>query len=251
MTVVPVALERDDLLGQILGGSEAFFRDDLEPLQDFAVGIERESFVHEIHGIFEQPRGKPLEQIHVMAAIYSKQASETLLELKRTAESLAPGLRVLQGEPKSWEHPARCVELWWQGRVVGRLSELHPSLLDSGRAAVLDLDLALLLQCKPNRARYQPVRRFPTSAFDLSVIAPARELAANLELHIRQFAGELVEVIEYVREFQGAPLPEGCKSVTFRIVASAPDRTLSSVETTALYDRIVAGLTGLGYAFRA
>ena len=206
---------------------------------------------NEIHGIFEQPRGKPLEQIHVMAAIYSKQASETLLELKRTAESLAPGLRVLQGEPKSWEHPARCVELWWQGRVVGRLSELHPSLVDSGRAAVLDLDLELLLQCKPNRARYQPVRRFPTSAFDLSVIAPARELAANLELHIRQFAGELVEVIEYVREFQGAPLPEGCKSVTFRIVASAPDRTLSSVETTALYDRIVAGLTGLGYAFRA
>jgi phenylalanyl-tRNA synthetase beta subunit len=56
---------------------------------------------------------------------------------------------------------------------------------------------------------------------------------------------------EYVREFQGSPLAEGRKSVTFRIVAGAPDRTLSSPEITALYDRIVAGLTGLGYEFRS
>jgi phenylalanyl-tRNA synthetase beta chain len=173
-----------------------------------------------------------------------------LLELKRVAECLASGLHVRPAEPRSWEHSARCAELWWQGRQVGRLSELHPELIDSGRAAVLDLDLALLQELKPDRSGYKPVRRFPTSAFDLSVIADSRELAGNLELHIRQFAGELAEAIEYVREFQGAPLPEGRKSVTFRLIAGAPDRTLSSPETTALYDRIVAGLTGLGYEFR-
>jgi len=187
----------------------------------------------------------------MMAAIYSKEGQGGLSELKRAAESLAAGLHVRSATPHSWEHPARCAELWWQGREIGRLSELHPSLIDSGRAAVLDIDLAFLQELKPERTAYKPVRRFPTSSFDLSVIAGARELAGSLELRVRQFAGELVEVVEYVREFQGAPLPEGRKSVTFRIVAGSPDRTLSSPEITAIYDRIVAGLTELGYDFRA
>jgi phenylalanyl-tRNA synthetase beta chain len=202
---------------------------------------------HEIHKV---GAGKPTEIPHLMAAIYSKQES-TLLELKRAAESLAPGLNVLPAEPQSWEHPARCAELNWQGRTVGRLSELHPNLVDDGRAAVLDLDLTLLQELKPERAPYQPVRRFPTSAFDLSVIADSRELAATLRLRIRQLAGDLAESVDYVREFQGTPLPENRKSVTFRIVAGAPDRTLLSPEITALYDRIVAGLTAEGYEFRS
>ena len=171
---------------------------------------------------------------------------------RRDASRSTPARRAsFPAAPKSWEHPVRCAELWWQGREIGRLSELHPNLLDAGRAAILDLDLTLLQELKPDRASYQPIRRFPSSAFDLSVIAGSRELAGDLELHIRQFAGELGESIDYVREFQGPPLPEGRKSVTFRITAGAPDRTLSSAETTALYDRIVAGLMDLGYEFRA
>ena len=76
-----------------------------------------------------------------MAALFAKMTAAGLLELKRTAECLAPGLHVRAGSPQSWEHPARCAELWWNGREFGRLSELHPSLVENGRAAVLDIDL--------------------------------------------------------------------------------------------------------------
>ena len=43
---------------------------------------------------------------------------------------------------------------------------------------------------------------------------------------------------------------EGKKSVSFRVVAGAPDRTLSSDEITALRDRIIDGLRTLGYELR-
>jgi phenylalanyl-tRNA synthetase beta chain len=115
---------------------------------------------------------------------------------------------------------------------------------------VLDIDLELLQELTPPRASYTPVRRFPTSAFDLSVIADARELAGTLELEIRRFAGELAEAVEYVREYQGERLPEGKKSVSFRVVAGAADHTLSSSEITELRDRIIASLQGLGYDLR-
>jgi len=199
---------------------------------------------HAIH----KTDGKPEERQHLMAAIFSR--SEGLLELKRAAECLAPGLHIRATEPQVWEHPARCAELWWNGRQFGRLGELHPGLVENGRAAVLDIDLALLQELTPARASYTPVRRFPTSAFDLSVIAGARELAGSLELEIRRFAGELAETVEYVREYQGERLPEGKKSVSFRVVAGAPDRTLSSDEITALREQIIAGMRSLGYELR-
>jgi phenylalanyl-tRNA synthetase beta chain len=87
------------------------------------------------------------------------------------------------------------------------------------------------------------VRRLPTSAFDLSVLAGARERAGDLEREIRRFA----EQVEYIREYQGDPLPEGKKSVSFRVTASAPDHTLTSEEITDLRNRIIAGLNSQGY----
>jgi len=192
---------------------------------------------HEIH--------KAGERQHLMAALFSKNAG--LLELKGIAESLAPGLHVREASPRSWEHPARCAELWAHGREIGRLSELHPVLVENGRAAVLDIDLDVLQQLIPARASYVPVRRFPTSSFDLSVLAGVRERAGDLELEIRRFAGDLAERVEYVREYQGEPLPEGKKSVSFRVVASAPDHTLNAEEITDLRNGIIAGLNSLGY----
>ena len=82
------------------------------------------------------------------------------------------------------------------------------------------------------------------------MIADARELAGTLELEIRRFAGDLAESIDYVREYQGEQVPAGKKSVSFRVVASAPDRTLSSNEITSLRNRIIEGLNSLGYELR-
>ena len=202
---------------------------------------------HEIHAA----SGKPEERPHLMAAIFAKDDGVAgLLELKRTAESLAPAVHVQTATAQAWEHSARCVSLWSEGREFGRLSELHPALMENGRAAVLDIDLDVLQELSAAKASYKPVRKFPTSAFDLSIIAGARELAATLELEIRRFAGELAESVEYVREYQGERVPEGKKSVSFRIVAGAPDHTLHPDEITKLRNRIIAGLNSLGYELR-
>jgi phenylalanyl-tRNA synthetase beta chain len=202
---------------------------------------------HEIHAA----EGKPDERNHLMAAVFARDDGVAgLLELKRIAESLAPDVHVREAAARAWEHSARCGSLWSNGREFGRFSELHPALVENGRAAVLDIDLEVLAELSAARTSYIPVRKYPTSAFDLSVIAGARELAGTLELEIRRFAGELAQKVEYVREYQGERVPEGKKSVSFRIIAGAPDHTLSPEEITDLRNRIIAGLNGLGYDLR-
>ncbi|MDP9052838.1 MAG: phenylalanine--tRNA ligase subunit beta [Acidobacteriota bacterium] len=202
---------------------------------------------HEIHAV----DGKPVENPHLMAAVFSRDdGAAALLELKRAAESLAPAVHVGEAVPRIGEHPARCVTLCSNGREFGRMSEMHPTLTENGRAAVLDIDLEVLEELNAAPASYKPVRKFPTSDFDLSIIAGARERAGTLEAEIRRFAGGLAETVEYVREYQGERVPPGRKSVSFRIVAGAPDHTLQPDEITDLRNRIIAGLTGLGYELR-
>jgi phenylalanyl-tRNA synthetase beta chain len=201
----------------------------------------------EIHA---RPSGLPHEVPHLMAAQYSRESTEAaLLELKRLAECVLPEAGVRPGEARVYEHPARAAEVVWRGQVVGRLYELHPSVLE-GRAAILDIDLdATLALAKPEK-RYQPIRRFPSSAFDLSVIAQVRDLAGEIERKLVSFAGDELDRIEFLRQYSGAPLMEGAKSVSYRLTISSGERTLTAEDLTRVRTRIIDGMRGLGYLLR-
>ena len=187
---------------------------------------------------------KPIERPHVVSAIYSRHddGRAALMELKRVSALHSGDAEIRPATAMPWEHPSRAAEVILQGQVAGRLFELHPNLIDTGRAAVLYLDLAKI----PTQlsVKYQPVRRFPTSSFDLSVICPAREYAATVDAAIRNFAGELAEAVEFVTDYQ---MPDSRKSLSFRIVLGAADRTLAGPEVTAVRERIIEGLRGLHY----
>ncbi len=204
----------------------------------------------EIHK-FPNAEGLPDEVPHVCAAIYARDDGRAgLLELKRTAGCLLDGCLVRPAEARSYEHPARAGEIVWLGETVGRLFELHPRLVEQGRAAVLDLDLRRIRELQPPRRTYAPIRRFPVSAFDLSVVAEARELVGDLEARLASFAGEMLDRVEFVREYSGPPLPEGAKSVSYRITVGSAKRTLASEEVNAIRARIIDQMRGLGYELR-
>jgi len=197
----------------------------------------------------------PEQILHLGAAVFNREGdgSAGLFELKRLAEILAPGCRVEAAEARSYEHPARTVQIDWNGEVVGRLFELHPALAKGridGRAAILDLNLDLLLSLRPAQIKYQPVRRFPSSAFDLSVVVPLREPAGAIQAKLRSSAGPLLEDIEYQRQYTGAPLAEGTRSVSFRLTVGSADHTLSSDEVTGIRNAIIEAMQGAGYELR-
>ncbi|MBL8232007.1 MAG: phenylalanine--tRNA ligase subunit beta [Bryobacterales bacterium] len=193
----------------------------------------------------------PDEIPHLTAAMYSRAGlSETLFELKRLAECVLPGCVLRPAHGTGYEHPSRAAEVLWRGAMVGRLFEFHPKYVEAGRAVVLDLDLGAVQALGEVAKRYKPVRRFPESAFDLSVITGRRTLVGDLHESIGQFGGANVDSIVFLRQYEGAPLPEGSKSVSFRITVAAHDRTLSSEEVSVIRDQIIAGMRSLGHELR-
>ena len=196
--------------------------------------------------------GLPEEVPHFAAAMYDREGdgSASLFELKRLAECLMPECAVRQAPPRTFEHPERAAVVSWRGQEIGRLFEMHPSLGIDGRAAVLDLDLALMQRLATHEHRYRALRRFPTSAFDLSVVANLREPAGEIERRLREAAGSDLVDIEFVRQYTGAPLPEDRKSISYRLTMGASDRTLSSEEVTAIRNRVIEALQRDGFDLR-
>jgi phenylalanyl-tRNA synthetase beta chain len=208
----------------------------------FEIGLE-------IHKPYE---GLPDEVPHLVAALYDRAGDGTagLLEVKRAAECLLPGAAVQSDEAAPYEHPARAANVMWKGERVGRLSELHPRLVETGRAAVLDLDLRVIERLSAEETRYTPIRRYPSAAFDLSVIAEPRDPVGTLQQKVASFAGPLLDSIVFLRQYSGPPLEEGRKSVSFRLTVGSAERTLASEEVGEIRGRIIEGMRQLGYELR-
>jgi len=190
---------------------------------------------------------KDREVPHFVAAIYAKDDGVAgLLELKRLASILLSGLRVEPAAAKSYEHPQRAGDVCHGAAVIGRLFEFHPKMIEAGRAAVLDLDLALLQQLQPQPARYQPLRRFPATAFDITVVGAPRTTIGQVEAAIPKSA-EILSV-DYLRDFT---LADGRRSLSFRITAGSSGRTLSSEEAGSIRASVIDALTNAGYESRS
>jgi hypothetical protein len=68
--------------------------------------------------------------------------------------------------------------------------------------------------------RYQPLRRFPVSAFDISVVAGLREPAGDIERGWRPRRGAIWSKSNFSASTPGAPLPPDRKSVTYRLTVA-------------------------------
>ncbi len=244
----PIAADQTHLRTTLIPGICQNIADNARYLDDFRlfeIGVE----------IHKSPkRGDlPVEISHLSVAHYGKHEDSTaLFQLKAVLQAIAPSATVRPAaEARVFEHPARTGDVLLEGEPIGRLFEFHPDFVERGRAAVLDLDVDKLQKAATAKdTRYTPLRRFPSSSFDLSVVVPQRTLSGDIETRLRESAGPELEAIEWVREYSGSPLPEGTKSVSYRLTVGAADRTLSSDDIAAVRQRIITSMQNAGFELR-
>ncbi len=243
----PIASDQALLRNSLIPGIVRNIRENRKQFESFRLF----EIGHEIHK--QSTPGLPVEIAHLAATVFAAKddGSAALFELKRLAECLVAGLTVKPCVAREFEHPARAVELHSGDICFGRLFELHPRMIEAGRAAILDVDLDKVESlAKQRTVKYKSLRRFPTSAFDLSVITGTRTLVGDIDSGLREYAGGDLVSMEFQRQYSGPPLEEGQKSVSFRLTVGASDRTLSSAEVAVVRDRIIEGMRSRGFELR-
>jgi phenylalanyl-tRNA synthetase beta chain len=153
-------------------------------------------------------------------------------------------------------HPGRSAVLRLaDGRMLGVAGELHPATrerldLDVGRVCAAELDLDLLISLiEPTR--YEPILRQPAAYQDIAVIVRDDQPAEQVRALIERNAGTLAERVELFDVYRGAPIPAGQRSLAFRMVFRAADRTLADAEISKIREKIARRLeTELGATVR-
>ena len=114
------------------------------------------------------------------------------------------------------------------GQPVGRLGLVAPALIErfdlDPRTWFLELAVAPLARAATAAASAAPLSPFPPAVEDLALIVDADQPAGRIAAAIAD--QPLVESATLFDLYHGDPIPPGRKSLAWRIVYRAPDRTL-------------------------
>ncbi|HCG57016.1 MULTISPECIES: phenylalanine--tRNA ligase subunit beta [Brevibacterium] len=136
-------------------------------------------------------------------------------------------------------HPGRAAKfLLADGQELGHAGELHPKVCENlglpARTVAFEIDLDALLAQEDLRTWDGALSTYPVSRQDVALIVdeslPTQTLAATL----REGAGEELELLETFDLYTGDQLPEGKKSLAFRLTFRAADRTLKADDASAM-----------------
>jgi len=90
--------------------------------------------------------------------------------------------------------------------------------------------------------RYRPLPTTPAADFDLALLVPDGTKAADVERVLRVSGGELLERVVLFDEYRGEGLPEGVRSLAWRLTFRDPVRTLRDKEIEGRRQKILRSL---------
>jgi phenylalanyl-tRNA synthetase beta chain len=152
-------------------------------------------------------------------------------------------------------HPGRSAAILLADKAVGIFGELAPQTAEAwdlprgAQAAELDLESLWPLRSQ-NSKRFNPLPRFPSSFRDLALLVPDEIPAGKVQEIITSEAGELLVKIELFDLYSGAQVPEGMRSLAFRLQLASRQRTIQEQEIESLAEKILGRLTQLGITLR-
>ena len=173
-------------------------------------------------------------------------------DVKGIIEGLLRYLGIEPGFEKSDDgglHPARqaavVIEEDKKKTVIGTIGELHPKVADrfevEGTACLFEIDVAALVPFVTDHRRYRPVPRFPGSIRDLALVVDADVTHRSITDIIKGFS--LVSEVQLFDVYAGKQLPEGKKSLAYRLVYQSPDKTLTDETVNKVEEQILKRLT--------
>ncbi len=129
---------------------------------------------------------------------------------------------------------------------LGLLGEIHPRLRKQYElkqtSYIFELNVDRMLPLISDRKTSQPIPRFPSVSRDITLIVDEDLAAQGILNRVMQIGDTLIESLHLFDVFQGKPIAEGKKSISFRIVYRAADRTLEDEAVNRLHAETTARL---------
>ena len=144
-------------------------------------------------------------------------------------------------------HPGRCAAVYAaDGTELGIFGQVHPLVCENYGvnipvyAGVLSFDN--IWDCADHMIDYKPLPKFPASSRDFSFICDEELTVGEIQDVMSRAAGKLCESVKLFDIYRGEKIGAGKKSVSFRVILRASDRTLTVEEADKASKKILNDL---------
>jgi phenylalanyl-tRNA synthetase beta chain len=160
------------------------------------------------------------------------------------------------------EHPGRtaavvAIDDEGHSTHVGRVGELHPSLLEqyevrAEHVVFAEIDLDAFAALVPARLRVGELEHLPGVERDIAVVVAADQPAGQVEAIIREHGGSHLRSVILFDEYRGAPLADDQKSLAYRLRYETIGHALDEEMVGPMVEKVVLVLSErLGARLRA
>ena len=142
-------------------------------------------------------------------------------------------------------HPGQSAWIHRDGKKIGYLGALHPSLGKTlglpKMALVFELEVEGVLLGQLPKA--QPISKFPEVSRDIAIVVDKSQSVAAIEQVIRRAAGDVLKQINLFDVYSGPGIELSRKSLAFGLIFQLASRTLTDDEIQTAMDAILHALT--------
>ncbi len=142
-------------------------------------------------------------------------------------------------------HSGRAAEILINDTAIGTLGEAHPSVSEAfdigARAYLAEIRMDKLLEVIGDAPKYRPLPKFPSMTRDLSLICDTDVTSGEIIGMIWK-SGKLLEEVSFFDMYKGEQVPEGKKSLSFKLVLRKNDGTLTDTEADTVISKILKSL---------
>ena len=144
-------------------------------------------------------------------------------------------------------HHGKAAEIIYDGRRIGLVGTLHPRIQSNLEIAEEVCLFEICLESVPEeiQSKFRIISKFPTVRRDLSILVDNEVPASDLLKNVATAASGLLSNLDLIDVYQGQPVAEGKKSVTFGLTFQQTSDTLTDLEVDSAVAHILDSLSSV------
>lgn len=176
-----------------------------------------------------------------------------VMDLKRAVEEVLSNLGFKswqwlkasdEGGTPSFMHPGQTILLKLEGRKIGFLGTLHPSVREDMKVrvdtALFEFEAENLLKGVGRSQMVKAISKFQAIDRDLALVMPKNLGSGAIQQEIQKAGGPHLQSVSVFDVYEGDKLPEGQKSVAYRLRYQNLEATLTDAQVQESVDSILA-----------
>lgn len=143
-------------------------------------------------------------------------------------------------------HRGKSADIVMDDLRIGFIGELAPVVaekldlkINKPEIVVFELDLDKFLSLAPDKLTYVQIPRYPAVERDIAIVLDEGISSAKVMKELNAYKSGFIEGVEIFDHYKGKNIPQGKKSLAYRITYRASDRTLTDGEVEEVHAHLV------------